>query len=272
MEIRGLTKKYGKKSVVDEVDLSLDCKTYALLGPNGAGKTTLIRMLAGVLKPTSGSISQDLNKESIGYVPQRFGCFPDVTVYEQLQYFCFLKNISVREEKEQINSVLKLVHLTDKKDIRCKKLSGGMIRRLGIAQALLGSPRLLLLDEPTVGLDLEERLRFNQVITSLQGKSTIMISTHQTEDIRDICSQIIIMNNGRILVDSDKNDIIRYAQGKVYLIPASKNIQNEHCFVMNAETNGAESLIRVLSDVKPDEGVLQKATLEDGYFAYIKKF
>ena len=112
-------------------------------------------------------------------MPQRFGCFPDVTVYEQLQYFCFLKNISVREEKEQINSVLKLVHLTDQKEIRCKKLSGGMIRRVGIAQALLGSPRLLLLDEPTVGLDLEERLRFNQVITALHGKSTIMISTHR---------------------------------------------------------------------------------------------
>ncbi len=143
---------------------------------------------------------------------------------------------------------------------------------MGIAQALLGSPRLLLLDEPTVGLDLEERLRFNQVITALQGKSTIMISTHQTEDIRDICSQIIIMNNGRILINSDKNDIIRYAQGKVYLIPASKNIQNEHCFVMNAEMNGVESFMRVLSDSEPVGGILQKATLEDGYFAYIKRF
>lgn len=272
MEIKKLTKKYGKKSVVNEVNLSLDCKTYALLGPNGAGKTTLIRMLAGVLKPTSGSISQDLKKRSIGYVPQRFGCFPDITVYEQLQYFCFLKNIPAKEEKEQINSALELVHLADKKEIRCKKLSGGMIRRVGIAQALLGSPRLLLLDEPTVGLDLEERLRFNQVITALQGKSTIIISTHQTEDIRDICSQVIIMDKGRILINSDQKDVIRYAQGKVYFMPASKKIQSEHCFVMKAETNGAESFMRVLSDSEPVGGILQKATLEDGYFAYIKRF
>ena len=205
MEIRGLTKKYGKKSVVDEVDLSLDCKTYALLGPNGAGKTTLIRMLAGVLKPTSGSISQDLNKESIGYVPQRFGCFPDVTVYEQLQYFCFLKNISVREEKEQINSVLKLVHLTDQKEIRCKKLSGGMKQRLSIAQAIINDPQILLLDEPTNALDEKGIKEFHEI--ALEAKNdgaTIIIASHSKEDIDILCDKIFCMENGKITKEFEK--------------------------------------------------------------------
>lgn len=145
---------------------------YGLLGPNGSGKTTLLRMLAGVLQPTAGKIEIDRN--SIGYLPQKFGCFPELTVKEQLEYFACLKKIPKKLHEEEIDRVLDIIHLSDRKKDACRKLSGGMVRRMGIAQALLGNPKILLLDEPTVGLDPEERNHFHSIIYKIKGKMSII--------------------------------------------------------------------------------------------------
>lgn len=206
IEIINLTKKYGKKEILKNISLSFDKDTYGLLGPNGAGKTTLIRILAGILPYNSGTITYSDSK--IGYLPQKFGCFPEFTLYEQLEYFSYLKELPKNTHKTEINRVLELTNLEEYAKIKCSKLSGGMIRRTGIAQALLGNPNLLLLDEPTVGLDPEERIHFHNTIQNLHGKSTILLSTHIVEDVKSLCKNIIIMDKGTIIINENIQEII----------------------------------------------------------------
>lgn len=212
IELRDLKKNFGKRKAIGGISLCLENVTYGLLGPNGSGKTTLLRMLAGVIRPSGGRVL--LPSGRIGYLPQKFGCFPELKVREQLEYFACLKKISAREQQREIRRVLRLVRLEDRQEEKCRKLSGGMIRRMGIAQALLGSPEILLLDEPTVGLDPEERSRFYEIIRCIQGKTAILLSTHLVEDVKNLCQEVLVLQEGKIRKKGTIEEIEDLAEGE----------------------------------------------------------
>ncbi len=209
VQIDGLTKTFGKKTVLDDITLHLENKNYALLGPNGSGKTTLFRILTGLLNKDSGSIriggTDSIKNIPIGYLPQQFGTFPGLTVEEQLIYFARLKYSKCDgiEWEEETEKAIKTAHLTEQRCRKCRTLSGGMTRRLGIAQALMGNPGLILLDEPTVGLDVEERLRFKSILDEIRGRQTLIFSTHVMEDVEDTCEDVIIINDTHIIYQGE---------------------------------------------------------------------
>lgn len=207
VEIKNLEKQYKGKCALDHISFVLDKQIVGLLGPNGAGKTTLMRILSGVEKETRGTVIYKkhdgkicaLHEYQMGYLPQNFGLIKNYTLYEHMQYFACLKGIDKTCWKSEIEKVLSLVCLNSMAGVKCKKLSGGMVRRAGIAQALLGEPQLILFDEPTVGLDPEERMRFHDIIKNLKCDCTVMISTHIIEDIDKMCSDVIVMKEGKML-------------------------------------------------------------------------
>lgn len=191
-------KKFGRKEVLSDICLQLDEGCYGLLGPNGAGKTTLLRMVLELYPVRKGSIHFD-SPGGVGYLPQKFGAFRELTVRDILLYFASLKKIPKAEQEAEIDRVLALVNLSDRKKDRMSSLSGGMQRRVGIAQAVLGDPSILIFDEPTAGLDPEERARFKKLIGQIMKKKTVIISTHIVEDVESLCDHVIIMNRGKVL-------------------------------------------------------------------------
>jgi len=223
-EISNLYKSFKKNQVLKDVSLSFENGIYGLLGPNGAGKTTLIRCMVNLYDINKGVIkfnglSIDNNDEflsNIGYLPQKFGLFKELTAYENLKYFCILKKINKDRMDDEIKDCLKAVNLEDRINHKVSTLSGGMIRRLGIAQAILGKPRIIIFDEPTAGLDPEERIRFKNILTQIKKDRLIIISTHIVEDIEASCDRIIIMNDGRVLKSGSAKEIKSAAIGKVY--------------------------------------------------------
>ena len=238
IKIQNLTAGYGKKIVLSDINLELENQTYGIIGPNGSGKTTLFRVLTSFrmltskniltanLKICSGDIlvSDSCNNKKmigknncqIGYISQKFGCMPQLTVKEQLQYFCYLKKIPASEEEYEISRVLDAVHMSEFANQKCKKLSGGMVRRVGIAQAILGKPQFILLDEPTTGLDIEERCHFYQIFHQLEGVCPVLVSSHITEDIVEGCTNTIILKTGTILLQ-EKTEKIKPSLEEVYL-------------------------------------------------------
>lgn len=227
VEVKNITKQYRGKCVLDHITFSLANQTVGLLGPNGAGKTTLMRILVGIEKQSGGEILyKDKNREThplrrlrIGYLPQSFGLIKNYTLYEHMQYFSCLKGIDKKQWEKEINKVLELVHLEHESKTKCRKLSGGMVRRAGIAQALLGNPGLLLLDEPTVGLDPEERMRFHDIVKTLEGSCPVMISTHIIEDVNKTCNDVIVMKEGEILYHGNPGRLrLQDMEGYLYLL------------------------------------------------------
>lgn len=238
IKIQNLTAGYGKKIVLSDINLELENQTYGIIGPNGSGKTTLFRVLTSFrmltskniltanLKICSGDIlvSDSCNNKKmigkkncqIGYLSQKFGCMPQLTVKEQLQYFCYLKKIPASEEEYEISRVLDAVHMSEFANQKCKKLSGGMVRRVGIAQAILGKPQFILLDELTTGLDIEERCHFYQIFHQLEGVCPVLVSSHITEDIVEGCTNTIILKTGTILLQ-EKTEKIKPSLEEVYL-------------------------------------------------------
>ena len=238
IKIQNLTAGYGKKIVLSDINLELENQTYGIIGPNGSGKTTLFRVLTSFrmltskniltanLKICSGDIlvSDSCNNKKmigkkncqIGYLSQKFGCMTQLTVKEHLQYFCYLKKIPASEEEYEISRVLDAVHMSEFANQKCKKLSGGMVRRVGIAQAILGKPQFILLDEPTTGLDIEERCHFYQIFHQLEGVCPVLVSSHITEDIVEGCTNTIILKTGTILLQ-EKTEKIKPSLEEVYL-------------------------------------------------------
>lgn len=199
IELNQVTKKFRQKKVLEQISLQLENGVYGLLGPNGAGKTTLLRCLLGLYPLNGGEIKMDIPYHKVGYLPQTFGLFRELTVYDMLYYFCGLKKIPKNKRQESIEEALEYVNLLESKKTQISKLSGGMQRRVGIAQAVLGNPPLIIFDEPTVGLDPEERKRFKDMLFQIKENKTILFSTHIVGDIEDVCDQIIIMKNGKVL-------------------------------------------------------------------------
>ena len=201
-----LTKQFQNKIAVDHVSLRLNNGVYGLLGTNGAGKTTLMRMLCGILQPTSGTIAfdgMDVSEEGyraiLGYLPQDFGYYPEFTAMGFLLYMAALKGLPKHSAKRRANELLELVGLQEMGRKKIKTFSGGMKQRLGIAQALLNNPKMLILDEPTAGLDPKERVRFRNLIGQLGKDSIVLLSTHIVSDIEHIADEVLMMKNGNLI-------------------------------------------------------------------------
>ncbi len=201
-----VTKQYQNKIAVDRISMTLHKGVYGLLGANGAGKTTLMRMLCGILKPTGGTISLDgvdVSEENyravLGYLPQDFGYYPEFTGMEFLLYMAALKGLGKEQAKRKSMELLKLVALEDVAKKKIKTYSGGMKQRIGIAQALLNNPEVLILDEPTAGLDPKERVRFRNLIAELGKDSIVLLSTHIVSDIEHIADEVLMMKNGQLI-------------------------------------------------------------------------
>ncbi|RKM55839.1 ABC transporter ATP-binding protein [Butyrivibrio sp. X503] len=210
LKVDRLTKQFKNKIAVDRLDFKLEKGVTGLLGENGAGKTTLMRMICGILAPTSGEVRYDnasVNTEEyrniLGYLPQEFGYYPEFTGREFLMYFCALKGLDKKAAKARTEELLEIVGLKEDAKKKIGKYSGGMKRRLGIAQALINRPELLVLDEPTVGLDPKERVRFRKLIEELGKTTVVLLSTHIVSDVEDIADRILIMRSGQIIWQGD---------------------------------------------------------------------
>lgn len=278
LTIQHLQKSFKKKVVIDDMTLELTEGVYGLLGVNGAGKTTLLRCMAGLYQPTAGSVlyqgknvhgSHDF-KQILGYLPQSYGMFPELTVQEMLSYFCTMKNIPKPLQADEIQRVLSAVNLLDARQKRIRTLSGGMVRRVGIAQAMLGSPRVILLDEPTAGLDPEERARFKNIVSSMDRTQLTIISTHIVEDVDATCDKIIVLQEGRLLFLGSCDELRQKALGKVFVVPEDKwDTLGANCgFVVRTYTDDGVTR-RVLSSELPSE-LAVSPTLEDGYLSLVK--
>ena len=225
LEVRAVSKHYRDKKAVDGVSITFTPGVWGLLGANGAGKTTLIRMAAGLMRPTSGQIFYDgvpidaLNdayRARLGYLPQEFGFYPEFTVQEYLNYLAALKGLSRAESARQIDALLEQVSLTEVRKKKIAKLSGGMKRRVGIAQALLNDPEVLILDEPTAGLDPGERVRFRNLLSEFAQDRIVLISTHIVSDVEYIAAENAVMKNGKILEHGTTETLLRQVEGKVW--------------------------------------------------------
>ncbi len=206
LKVDRITKQYGSKIAVDRMNLTLNKGVTGLLGANGAGKTTLMRMMCGILTPTSGEITYDGNsvtseeyRNVLGYLPQDFGYYPEFTGKDFLMYFSALKGLDKKAAKERTDEILELVGLKEVAKEKIKKYSGGMKQRLGIGQALINRPEILILDEPTAGLDPKERVRFRNLIEELGKESIVLLSTHIVSDIEHIAENIVMMRKGQII-------------------------------------------------------------------------
>ena len=278
LEVKGVSKRFGRKQALRDVNFRLEEQVYGLLGANGAGKTTLIRCLCGLYRPNGGEVTyegQPIGKsmafiQALGYLPQSFGMFRELTLYEMMDYFCALKSIAPRERKGIIDKALEMVNLADRSHTRIAALSGGMMRRAGIAQTLLGDTKVLLYDEPTAGLDPEERARFKTVIAQIKTGRTILISTHIVEDIEASCEQVIVLHEGKILFQGSCQVLRSQAEGHVYLIQEDQvqRVQGEAFVLKTVETDEGVRC-RVLSQQAQDLSP-QHPTLEDGYMCKVK--
>jgi len=277
--INHLDKTYrGGVHALNDVMLTIEGGIFGLLGPNGAGKTTLMRILAGILHPTNGilhigdydgNIERDRRaiKRILGYLPQDFGVYPDLSAREFLDYIGMLKGLDDRTVRQRrIEELLEIVSLTSVANRKLKTYSGGMKRRIGIAQALLNDPQLLIVDEPTAGLDPEERIRFRNLLSDLGGNRTILLSTHIVEDIAQTCQNLAIMNGGQIIFQGTVAGLLNEAMGKVWII-TMQGIKPEGNFTVVSTLNTGTSIqYRVVGEISSRAGAIPaEPNLEDSY-------
>ena len=225
LTVLNVSKNYGKFAALDGIDLEFGNGVYGLLAPNGAGKTTLIKMLATLIFPTSGEIlwsgqniiAMDENyRELIGYLPQDFGYYKNYTPTQYLSYLAALKGLDKKQSKSRIAELLEMVALSDVAHKKMKKFSGGMVQRVGIAQAMLNDPKVLILDEPTAGLDPKERVRFRNLLSQLGRERIVILSTHIVGDVESIAKEIILIKDKKVLNQDTIENICRLLEGKVY--------------------------------------------------------
>jgi ABC-2 type transport system ATP-binding protein len=274
-----LTKVYrGNVQALRGVDLEIGQGMFGLLGPNGAGKTTLMRILAGILRPAGGTLTiggEDATTERgrkavkrvLGYLPQELGMYPDLTAGEFLDYIAILKGLDARQaRRRRVADLLATVGLSDVANRKLKTFSGGMKRRVGIAQALLNDPKLLIVDEPTAGLDPEERIRFRNLLSELGGNRTILLSTHIVEDVAQTCQHLAVLTDGRLIFCGTISELVRAAQGKVWMIATSGSKPEGDFTVISTMHLGSSVHYRVVGDTAPSaEAQPVEPSLEDSY-------
>ncbi|MCV7733915.1 ABC-type multidrug transport system ATPase subunit [Micrococcaceae bacterium JKS001869] len=280
ISIDQLGKDFRKKpAALDDVTLDLPQGMIGLLGSNGAGKTTLMRILCGIIQPTRGRVLIDGHdladagarravKKTLGYLPQDVEPYPNLTPLEFLDYVGVLKGIdSATDRKRQARELIAQVGLNDAKDRKVGGFSGGMRRRVGIAQALMGDPELLVVDEPTAGLDPEERMRFRTLLASLGHNRTVILSTHILDDVAQTCPYVFVLREGRLRYDGPTDGLIDAARGRTWLTASRTAPPPEDVTVVNATTTGAGTQYRIVTDTPPADATPVDPNLEDGYMA-----
>lgn len=282
IEIKNLNKYYGKKQALCDVNLTIKPGMFGLLGRNGAGKTTLMKTIATLLQKKSGEITvcgvpieqaKDIRR-MIGYLPQDFSMYPSMHVEEAMDYLALLSGLSKTERKERIDRLLKKVNLADQKHKKVKALSGGMKRRLGIAQALLNNPKVLIVDEPTAGLDPEERVRFRNLLAETAEDRIVILSTHIVGDIEATCEDIAILDGGRVLFGGTVDDLLAAADGKVFTKTADKRDLpqlKKDWLITSMHTQGEQVYVRFLSDQKVAGAEACEPNIEDAYMLYLQE-
>lgn len=281
LKFTNLTKQFGEVAAVQNVSYTLKNGVYGLLGVNGAGKTTLMRILTTLIQPTSGTITWNgrdifrMNGEYrrlLGYLPQDYGFYPDFTVQDYLMYIAALKGIRESVARQRVKTLLGQVGMTKARGKKMKTLSGGMKRRVGIAQAMLNDPRILILDEPTAGLDPSERIRFRNLISELSEDRVVLLSTHIVSDVEYIAGEILLMKDGEITISGTAEEVIASMPLKVWRCSVKKETIEKvlHKYlVSNVKTVPGGAELRILSATPPIANAVEEdATLEDVFLYY----
>ena len=282
IEMQEIEKWYGKKQVLKGLEWRLEPGLYGLLGKNGAGKTTLMRILASILKPDAGEIRVDGSpirdvkefRRRIGYLPQEFSVYPEMRVTEVLEYLAVLSELPRSAYRPRIKSLLEQVNLEEQAAKKVRQLSGGMKRRLGIAQALLTDPGFLIVDEPTAGLDPEERIRFRSLLAESARDRIVLLSTHIPGDVEAACGQAAVLDQGRFLFQGSCRELSEKADGKVWQleVPVEKEeTWRQNCEVLETQMLGKSLRLKILAGKAPDpKAECCRGSVENGYMVLIR--
>lgn len=285
LTIRELSKTYRNGvQALNKVSLDIPTGMFGLLGPNGAGKSSLMRTIATLQEPDSGTVflddidvinNKDAVRKTLGYLPQEFGVYPRMTPMDMLDHFAVLKGIVNRgERRDLVEALLKQTNLFEVRKKSIDTFSGGMKQRFGIAQALIGQPRLMIVDEPTAGLDPSERNRFHNLLAEIGENVVVILSTHIVDDVSDLCSNMAIMGNGEILLAGRPAEVLNQIKGSVWRKRIRRSelgeYQSEYRVILSHLTEG-ETVIHVLNDEKPEGFEPVDADLEDVYFTTLLK-
>ncbi len=283
LEIQNVSKRYtGNKYGLKDFSITIEKGILGLLGPNGAGKSTLLKMIATVSKPTEGTIILNKNnivkdanymRKQIGFLPQDFGVYPNLNAYEFLKYMAAMKGIGGKDLNTRITQLLEGLNLIEAAKKPIGSYSGGMKQRVGIAQALLNNPKVLIFDEPTVGLDPEERVRFRNLITDLANDCIVILSSHIVSDIDTIADEVAVLKNGTLLLKGHQEDVINKVRNNVFEISIPKGnynlFKNKHLIVSTTRKSG-NLMVRYITDNPLENSVKKEANLEDAYL-YLTK-
>ncbi len=283
IQITSLKKTYGNKTALDGITFSVGNGMFGLIGRNGAGKTTLMRILATLSRPSGGQVTfdgiplEDTKKirSFIGYLPQEFSLYQDMSVLEVMRYLAALSDIPGKTCRERIPRLLQQVNLWDDRTKKAGKLSGGMKRRLGIAQALLDDPQVLIVDEPTAGLDPEERLRLYTLLDEFSGSRTVVVSSHIMSDIEAVCENVAVLDAGRLLFAGTVVELAKKAEGKVFELAIPQKEQDavkRDYHILSSQSRVSDVRIRVLADRIPSGcPVSCVPTAWDGYMELLRQ-
>ena len=283
IKITGLNKNFGSKQALKNINLDIHQGMFGLLGPNGAGKTTLMKIIATLLKKNSGEVAVcgipvEKSREIrglTGYLPQDFSMYGNMNAYEALDYLATLSGMSKSERKKKVPEMLEKVNLAEQKKTKVKAMSGGMKRRLGIAQSMIHDPKVIIVDEPTAGLDPEERVRFRNLLCEIAKDRVVLLSTHIVGDIEATCEEIAVLNQGEIVFRGTVRELLKLVENKVYTVEISTSeleMMKKRYLVTGILTSGSLTKVKLIAEKKPLESATPcSADVEDAYMYLMKQ-